>query len=137
MSYSNDPEWRKFMDQKWKEMEQNRVKPSNSDMLMQGSSALQFMQTTPKKKEKPPATIKKSPVPLRRPMPKASSSKAHGAAPRISKPTIAEMGSRRRAIGAKQNPTTEELKEYHNLSNKIEKELTDRQVNLNEDWKKS
>jgi hypothetical protein len=70
-------------------------------------------------------------------MQQAARPKAHGAAPRITKPTIAEMGQRRRTIGAKQNPSTDELKEYHSLSNKIEKELSDRQVELNEDWKKS
>ena len=145
MTYSNDPKWRKFMDAKWKEMEQNRMKPSTSDMLIHSSSSTNIMLETMKKKEEKPISpvhakpkAKKVPVPVvKRPMQQAARPRAHGAAPRITKPTIAEMGQRRRAIGAKQNPSTDELKEYHSLSNKIEKELSDRQVELNEDWKKS
>ena len=149
MTYSNDPKWRKFMDAKWKEMEQNRMKPSTSDMLIHSSHPNYILEHLTKKEEKPRATIKKAPVHakpttnkasgtgVKRPMQQATRTGAHGAAPRITKPTIAEMGQRRRAIGAKQNPSTDELKEYHSLSNKIEKELSDRQVELNEDWKKS
>ena len=157
MTYSNDPKWRKFMDAKWKEMEQNRMKPSTSDMLIHSSSSTNIMLETMKKKEEKPISpvhakpkAKKVPVPVvKRPMQQATRTGAHGAAPRlldqiksmpekvVKKPTIADMGARRRTIGSMQNPTVHELREYHELSNKIEKELTDRQVKLNEDWKKS
>ena len=161
MTYSNDPKWRKFMDAKWKEMEQNRMKPSTSDMLIHSSHPNYILEHLKKKEEKPRATIKKAPVHakpttnkasgtgVKRPMQQATRTGAHGAAPRIldqiksmpekvvKKPTIADMGARRRTIGAMQNPTVHELREYHELSNKIEKELSDRQVKLNEDWKKS
>ena len=165
MTYSNDPKWRKFMDAKWKEMEQNRMKPSTSDMLIHSSHPNYILEHLKKKEEKPispvhakpkatpvhakPTTNKASGIGVKRPVQQAARTGAHGAAPRIldqiksmpekvvKKPTIADMGARRRTIGSMQNPTVHELREYHELSNKIEKELTDRQVKLNEDWKKS
>ena len=149
MTYSNDPKWRKFMDAKWKEMEQNKIKPSASDLLI-SSAPLNYIKTEKKgikRDPKVPAPRKASPkVPPQRLDYKAARSKPTGSRT-ISvsrdtevvkkKPTIAEMGARRRTIGSMQNPTVHELREYHELSNKIEKELSDRQVKLNEDWKKS
>ena len=57
MTYSNDPKWRQFMDAKWKEMEQNRMKPSTSDMLIHSSP--NYILEHLKKKEEAPATKRK------------------------------------------------------------------------------
>jgi len=148
MTYSNDPTWRKFMDAKWKEMEKNKLKPSASDLLI-SSAPMNYLKTEKKEKKAPVSTAPVKRTIKKAARPEAKPTKAHGTGPRIldkiksmpekvvKKPTIADMGSRRRAIGAMQNPTVHELREYHELSNKIEKELSDRQVKLNEDWKKS
>tara|TARA_Y100001938_G_C7946920_1_gene357244 strand:+ start:90 stop:539 length:450 start_codon:yes stop_codon:yes gene_type:complete len=148
MTYSNDPKWRKFMDAKWKEMEQNKIKPSASDLLI-SSAPLNYIKTEKKgikRDPKVPAPRKASPkVPPQRLDYKAARSKPIGSRT-ISvsrdtevvkkKPTIAEMGARRREIGAKKEASVDELKEYRDLSNKIEHELTERQKKLNEDWTK-
>ncbi len=137
---TDEKEWRRFMDQKWAEYYRDRDlfnKRYGSDDLRAYQSALSNVQDKPEvkeiKKSSSHAPIKKPQRPIakgQRPMPAAASRTKHEF-------DIPAAGLRRRELGKKVNPTESELREYRDLSNKIEDALDKRQRKLNDDASKA
>ena len=137
---TDEKEWRRFMDQKWAEYYRDRDlfnKRYGSDDLRAYQSALSNVQDKPEvkeiKKSASQAPIKKPQRPIakaQRPMPAAARRPQHEF-------DIPAAGLRRRELGKKDNPTEAELREYRDLSNKIEDALDKRQRKLNDDASKA
>ena len=138
MTYSNDPNWRKFMDQKWRDLQKGQKERED----------LEIIQRTSFPKTEPLGNINKkaqrSPIKPQRPMRKGTRAepKKAGTAIYPTRKVVHEFdmpaaGKRRRELGAKANPTEKELLEYRDLSNKMEEEIDRRQRQLNEDMSKA
>ena len=158
MPYSNDPNWRKFMDAKWRELAQSQKERDNFDVIQRTkfpTSTASIPVRDPQVRAQPKAAPK---VPAQKFDYKAAREKRLQA--RIKQiETRAEpkkagtaiypqrkvahefdmpaAGKRRRELGAKANPTEKELLEYRDLSNKIEEEIDRRQRKLNDDMSKA
>jgi len=148
---TDEKEWRRFMDQKWAEYHRDRKEFNfkyGAQHLRPAPNLLSNLADKPKTKDAPKATShapsRKPQRPLakaQRPMPKGSGSL--GGLPKIPEVQpkhefdIIKAGSRRRELGRKVNPNESELREYRDISNKIEDELDKRQRKLNFDASKA
>ena len=158
MPYSNDPNWRKFMDAKWRELAQSQKERDNFDVIQRTkfpTSTTSIPVRDPQVHAQPKAAPK---VPAQKFDYKAAREKRLQA--RIEKiearaepkkagtaiyPTrkvvhefdMPAAGKRRRELGAKTNPTEKELLEYRDLSNKMEEEIAKRTKQLHDDLDKA
>ena len=134
MTYSNDPNWRKFMDQKWRDLQKGQKERED----------LEIIQRTSFPKTEPLGNINKkaqrSPIKPQRPMRKGTRAepKKAGTAIYPTRKVVHEFdmpaaGKRRRELGAKANPTEKELLEYRDLSNKMEEEIEKRTKHYTDD----
>ena len=137
MPYSNDPNWRKFMDAKWRELAQSQKERDNFDVI-QRTKFPTSTASIPSRGQAVRAQPKAAPkVPAQRVDYKAARRQALEARQRINlqpkkkigtraepeKFNMVKAGARRRELGAKANATEAELREYKDLSNQIEAEL--------------
>ena len=146
---TDEKQWRKFMDQKWAEYHRDR-KEFNSkygvEHLRPAPNLLSNLADKPKtkkaeEKRKPPATLHRQ---VRKPQAaRTRASGSLGGLPKIPEVqpkhefNIIKAGERRRELGRKVNPNEAELREYRDISNKIESELDKRQRQLNFDASKA
>ncbi len=140
---TDEKEWRRFMDQKWAEYYRDRDlfnKRYSSDALRPTPNLLSEVankkkdaQPAQKKSQAPRSTNQKPMAKAQRPM-KAPAPVARSVQQEFNIPAA---GARRRELGKKLNPTDAELREYRDLSNKIEDELDKRQRKINSDASKA
>ena len=135
-NWSNDPKWRKFMDQKWRETNQSN-KESAYDVINETyadnyttdvSSLIKSVGETKK-------DLNKLKV---RELKRESAYQKHGKKYvqdiAQNKNNIRTKGARRKQIASKPNPTPEEALEHLRLSNEIEKEMNSRIKDMNKDF---
>ena len=145
MTYSNDPNWRKFMDQKWKDLQKGQKEREDLEIIQRTS----FPKTEPlgninKKAQRSPIKPQRPPIKPQRPMRKGTRAepKKAGTAIYPTRKVVHEFdmpaaGKRRRELGAKANPTEKELLEYRDLSNKMEEEIEKRTKQFTDDMSKA
>ena len=158
MPYSNDPNWRKFMDAKWRELAQSQKERDNFDVIQRtkfptstASSPVrgQAVRAQPKAAPKVPAQKfdykaareKRLQTRIKQIEARAEPKKA-GTAIYPTRKVVHEFdmpaaGKRRRELGKKVNPTEKELLEYRDLSNKMEEEIAKRTKQLHDDLDKA
>ena len=158
MPYSNDPNWRKFMDAKWRELAQSQKERDNFDVIQRTkfpTSTASIPVRDPQVRAQPKAAPK---VPAQkfdykaarekrlqarikqieaRAEPKQSGTAIYPKRKVAHEFDMPAAGARRRELGKKVNPTEKELLEYRDLSNKIEEEIDSRQRKLNADMSKA
>jgi hypothetical protein len=106
-------EWRRIMDKKWKDLEEQQKTTSRWDIITP-TTFPKAANPVPKKvtpKPKPRAAIQKK---LDRVIAK------NNRAPRFN---MEAAGTRRKELAMKINPSVDELKEYRDLSEQIEREV--------------
>ena len=137
---TDEKQWRKFMDQKWAEYHKDRTEFNSKygvEHLQPAPNLLSNLADKPKtkkaeEKRKPPAPIHRQ---VRKPQ--AARTMASGTRAEPKEFNIIKAGERRRELGRKINPNETELREYRDISNKIESELDKRQRKLNHDASKA
>ena len=158
MPYSNDPNWRKFMDAKWRELAQSQKERDNFDVIQRtkfptSTASIpgrgQAVRAQPKAAPKVPAqkfdykAAREKSLQARikqietRAEPKKAGTAIYPTRKVVHEFDMPAAGKRRRELGKKVNPTEKELLEYRDLSNKMEEEIDRRQRQLNEDMSKA
>ena len=158
MPYSNDPNWRKFMDAKWRELAQSQKERDNFDVIQRtkfptSTASIpgrgQAVRAQPKAAPKVPAqkfdykAAREKRLQARiekietRAEPKKAGTAIYPTRKVVHEFDMPAAGKRRRELGKKVNPTEKELLEYRDLSNKMEEEIEKRTKQLHDDLDKA
>ena len=131
MPHTKD-EWRRLMDKKWKELAEQKQFRDRLDIIERTTFPKSLTSSGPKVPAPRKAPPKVPPQRIQKQVQRIKNTET-----RTPDFDIPAAGARRRELGKKINPTESELREYRDLSNKIEDELDKRQRKINDDMSKA